>query len=423
MPDFIDSYFVRPLAGIPYASTFAVLAALALTAWIANWLTRRVLLVVVGRLAKASPSKWDDAIMGRRVLARLANVVPTLIVLGGIALVPGIPEWLDVVVRNVALAYVALTVAMSIGNLLNALNDIYEQTSPNAVRRPIKGYLQLVKIGIFIIAAVLMIAALVGKSPLVLLTGLGAMTAVLMLVFKDTILSLVASVQLSSNDMLRVGDWIEMPSQNADGDVIDISLHTVKVQNWDKTISTIPTWSLISESYRNWRGMTDFGGRRIKRALLIDQTSVRFLDQEERQRLRRFALIDDYLDKQKAELADYNAKLEAAGKDPVNNRRATNLGTFRAYMTAYLRAHPGVAHDMTLMVRQLDPTPTGLPLQVYCFSADVRWVPYENVAGDIFDHLLAVMPEFGLRVFQQPSGAELSAALANLRIAPAAADD
>jgi len=423
MPDFIDSYFVRPLAGIPYASTFAVLAALALAAWIANWLTRRVLLVVVGRLAKASPSKWDDAIMGRRVLARLANVVPALIVLGGIALVPGIPEWLDLVVRNVALAYVALTVAMSIGNLLNALNDIYEQTSPNAVRRPIKGYLQLLKIGIFIVAAVLMVAALIGKSPLVLLTGLGAMTAVLMLVFKDTILSLVASVQLSSNDMLRVGDWIEMPSQNADGDVIDISLHTVKVQNWDKTISTIPTWALISESYRNWRGMTDFGGRRIKRALLIDQTSVRFLDHDERQRLRRFALIDDYLDKQKAELADYNAKLEAAGKDPVNNRRATNLGTFRAYMTAYLQAHPGVAHDMTLMVRQLDPTPTGLPLEVYCFSANVNWVPYENLAGDIFDHLLAVMPEFGLRVFQQPSGAELSTALAGLRVAPVAADE
>jgi len=423
MQDFIDSNLVRPLAGIPYASMLVGLLALALVAWLANWLTRRVLLAVVGRLAKASPTHWDDAIMGRRVLARLANVVPALIVLGGIALVPGVPDWLDMVVRNVALAYVALTVAMAIGNLLDALNDIYEQTSRHAVRRPIKGYLQLVKIGIYIIAAVLMIASLIGKSPLVLLTGLGAMTAVLMLVFKDTILSLVASVQLSSNDMLRVGDWIEMPSQNADGDVIDISLHTVKVQNWDKTISTIPTWKLISESYRNWRGMSDFGGRRIKRALLIDQTSVRFLRPEERQHLRRIALIDEYLDKQQAELAGYNAQLEAAGKDPVNNRRATNLGTFRAYMTAYLRSHPGVAHDMTLMVRQLDPTPTGLPLQVYCFSADVNWVPYENLAGDLFDHLLAVLPEFGLRIFQQPSGAELSTALAGLRAAPAAAED
>ena len=412
MQDFIESNLVRPLAGVPFASTLAGLLALALIAWIANWLTRRVLLAVVGRLAKASPSKWDDAIMGRRVLARLANVVPALVVLGGIALVPEVPEWLDVVVRNVALAYVALTVAMAIGNLLNALNDIYEQTSRHAVRRPIKGYLQLLKIAIYVIAGVLIIASLIGRSPLVLLTGLGAMTAVLMLVFKDTILSLVASVQLSSNDMLRVGDWIEMPSQNADGDVIDISLHTVKVQNWDKTISTIPTWKLINESFRNWRGMSEFGGRRIKRALLIDQSSVRFLEPDERQHLRRIALIDEYLDKQQVELAEYNAKLEAAGKDPVNSRRATNLGTFRAYMTAYLRSHPGVAQDMTLMVRQLEPTPTGLPLQVYCFSANVSWVPYENLASDIFDHLLAVIPEFGLRLYQAPSGADFMAALA-----------
>jgi len=415
MPDYIDSYLVRPLAGIPYAATLATLAVLVLVAWIANWLTRRVLLVVVGRLAKASPSKWDDAIMGRRVLARLANVVPALVMLGGIALVPGIPAWLDLVVRNVALAYVALTVAMAIGNLLNALNDIYEQTSRHALQRPIKGYLQLLKIGVYIVAIVLMVAALIGKSPLVLLTGLGAMTAVLMLVFKDTILSLVASVQLASDDMLRVGDWIEMPGQNADGDVIDISLHTVKVQNWDKTISTIPTWKLISESYRNWRGMTDIGGRRIKRSLLLDQKSVRFLEPEERARLRRFALIDDYLDRQKAELADYNARLQAAGKDPVNNRRATNLGTFRAYVNAYLRAHPGVNQDMTLLVRQLDPTPEGLPLQVYCFSADVRWAPYENLAGDIFDHLLAVLPEFGLRVFQSSSDAPLDVRLTDAR--------
>src|SRR5688572_12383479 len=270
MQEFVETNLVRPLDGVPYAATLVGLLVLAFVAWIANWLTRRVLLVVVGRLAKASPTNWDDAIMERRVLARLANVVPALVVLGGIVLVPAVPGWLDTVVRNVALAYVALTVAMAIGNLLNALNDIYEQTSPNAVARPIKGYLQLVKIAVYIIAVVLIIASLVGKSPLVLLTGLGAMTAVLMLVFKDTILSLVASVQLSSNDMLRVGDWIEMPSQNADGDVIDISLHTVKVQNWDKTVTTIPTHRLISDSFKNWRGMSDSGGRRIKRSIFID---------------------------------------------------------------------------------------------------------------------------------------------------------
>ena len=301
-----------------------------------------------------------------------------------------------------------------VGGVLDALNTLYERQGDNARQRPIKGYLQLLKIVFWLVAVILVVAALINRSPLVLLTGLGAMTAVLLLVFKDTLLSLVASMQIASNDMLRVGDWIEMPSQGADGDVIDISLHTVKVQNWDKTISTIPTHRLISESFRNWRGMSESGGRRIKRALLLDQTSVRFLDHEERQRLRRIALIDEYLDRQREELEDYNATLEAAGKDPVNNRRATNLGTFRAYVTAYLRSHPGVHQDMTLMVRQLEPTPHGLPMQVYCFSADVGWIPYENLAGDIFDHLLAVLPEFGLRIYQQPGSGDVSEALQGL---------
>ena len=402
------------LADFPHAQAALGLVALLLGAWIANWLTRQVLLKLAARLARASSTHWDDALMSRRVLARLANVVPALIILAGIGVVPGLPELLVVVVRNVALAYVVLTVAMAIGNLLNAFNEIYEKNSQRARERPIKGYLQLLKMIVYIVAAVLIIASLVNRSPLVLLTGLGAMTAVLMLVFKDTILSLVASVQLASNDMLRVDDWIEMPSQGADGDVIDISLHTVKVQNWDKTISTIPTHRLISESFRNWRGMQEAGGRRIKRSLLIDQSSVRFLDQAERDHLRRIALIDDYLDDQRAELEAYNATLEAAGKDPVNNRRATNLGTFRAYVDAYLRAHPGVNQDMTLMVRQLAPGPTGLPMEVYCFAADIGWVAYENLQGDIFDHLLAVLPEFGLRLYQAPGGADVAAALARL---------
>ncbi|MGY0559019.1 mechanosensitive ion channel family protein [Lysobacter sp. A421] len=403
--------FLQPVLAIPYAPTVLGIVLLVLTAWIANWLTRQVLLKIVARVARLSPSHWDDAIMSRRVLARLANVVPALVLLAGVGAIPGLPEVVDAVIRNVAWAYVALTLAMAVGNLLDALNDIYQANSRYARERPIKGYLQLVKLVVYVIAAVLIIAALINKNPGFLLTGLGAMTAVTMLVFKDTILSLVASVQLASNDMLRVDDWIEMPSQNADGDVIDISLHTVKVQNWDKTISTIPTHKLISESFRNWRGMQQSGGRRIKRSLLLDQSSVRFLSPEERTSLRRIALIDDYLDTQREELEAYNAKLQAAGKDPVNNRRATNLGTFRAYVTAYLRAHPGVNQDMTLIVRQQDPGPTGLPMQVYCFSADVGWVAYENLAGDIFDHLLAVLPEFGLRLFQQPSGADMIAGL------------
>ena len=385
------------VAGLPPIATLALLL---LAAWLAGVLVRSVLLRVVARLAEASPLHWDDAVVRSRALSRLAQVVPALVVLGGIGLVEGLPAWAYVVVRNVALAWIALAVALAAARLLDALNEVYERHSPHARERPIKGYLQLAKILAWLVAAILMVAALVNRSPVVLLTGLGAMTAVLLLVFKDTLLSLVASVQLASNDMLRVGDWIEMPSQHADGDVIDISLHTVKVQNWDKTISTIPTHLLISESFRNWRGMTEAGGRRIKRALLLDQTSVRFLDQDERQRLHRIALIDGYLDSQREELEAYNAKLEAAGKDPVNNRRATNLGTFRAYVIAYLRSHPGVHQDMTLLVRQLDPTPHGLPMEIYCYARDISWEAYENLAGDIFDHLLAVLPEFGLRIFQ-----------------------
>ncbi len=410
MMQWID-WFNTTMAPHPRLYVALTVCALCLVAWLANWITQHILLAVLGHLVKATRSKWDDAILKRKVLSRLANVVPALVLLAGIGLIPGVPASIVAVVRLLALAFVVLTIAMAAGNLLNALNDIYERSSENAKRRPIKSYLQLIKIGVYLVAMVLIVSLLLDKSPLALLTGLGAMTALLMLVFKDTILSLVAAVQLTSNDMLRVDDWIEMPSQNADGDVIDINLHTVKVQNWDKTISMIPTWTLISQSFRNWRGMTDAGGRRIKRSVLLDQTSVKFLDADEQEKLRRFTLISGYLEAKRGELDTYNARFDASGSDPVNRRRVTNLGTFRAYVTAYLRAHPAVAQDMTLMVRQLDPTPEGLPLQVYCFSADVGWVPFENLAGDIFDHLLAVLPEFGLRVFQAPSGFDYRAGL------------
>ena len=406
--------FARPVAGLPYASTWLPLLALLLAAWLANWITRRILLKVVARVAQASPLHWDDALMARGVLSRLAHVVPALIIGVGILGIPDLPDTAVAVVHNVAVAYIYLTIALSLGNLFNALNDLYERRGDRARQRPIKGYLQVAKLVVFLIAGVLVVATLIDRSPLVLLTGLGAMTAVVLLVFKDTILSLVASIQLSSHDMLRVGDWIEMPELQADGDVIDIALHTVKVQNWDKTITTIPTHRLISDSFKNWRGMSEAGGRRIKRALLIDQASVRFLSGEERDGLRRIALIDDYLDAKRRELEDYNAELAAGGKDPVNTRRVTNLGTFRAYVAAYLRAHPRVRNDMTMLVRQLDPGATGIPLEVYCFTATTAWGEYEDIQSDIFDHLLAVLPEFGLRLFQQPGGADVATAVATL---------
>lgn len=394
----------------PWVVTVAYLAGILVLAWLANLLGQKLLVRVAARLMRSSRASWDDAIFERRVIHRLANLLPALAIYLTIPLAPGVPAALDIVIRNVAMAYMILTVALSISSLFAAINDIYV-ASDRTRTRSIKGFLQVANIIVFVFAFLLIIAVLIERSPLLLLSGFGAMTAVLMLVFKDTILSLVASVQLSTNDMLRVGDWIEMPQLGADGDVVDIALHTVKVQNWDKTITTIPTHRLISESYRNWRGMEDSGGRRIKRAIHLDQTSIRYLTAEERQRMSRVSLLTEYIAAKQTELEAFNASLTEKGQEPVNTRRLTNIGTFRAYVHAYLRHHPNVHQGLTLLVRHQPPGPTGLPIEVYCFTSTVKWADYEGIQSDIFDHLLSVIPEFGLRVFQQPTGAEIERGL------------
>lgn len=387
----------------PWVETMAILAALGFVAWLSNFAVKRVAL----RFAM----HWlpNEGSTPAPIAARLANIVPALVISSGIGAVPHLPAALLAVIGNVVAASVILFIALAIGETLTFLNQVYERR-PDAPSRPIKGYVQLLKIIIYGGATILIVAALMEQSPLLLLSGLGAMAAVLMLVFKDTILSLVASVQLTSNDMLRVGDWIEMPQLNADGDVIDIALHTVKVQNWDKTITTIPTHRLIAESFKNWRGMSEAGGRRIKRSLLLDQNCIGFLTAEQEEELRRFALLADYLDKKRSELGAWNAGREDAVREPVNARRLTNIGTFRAYVAAYLRASEHVSKEMTMLVRQLEPTPRGLPIEIYCFTTSTAWNVYENVQADIFDHLFAILPEFGLRPFQKPSGLDLRSA-------------
>lgn len=392
-------------APYPWLETLWALALLVAAAAVANLLVKPLIVRVLARVFDGLSHRvsHEDALP---VARRLANILPAVVIAQGIVLVPHLPVGVVTVTRNVCSAFVILMVVLALSAALNLLNDLY-QRRPTAMSRPIKGYLQVVKILLFAAAAVLMAAALMERSPLLLLSGLGAMAAVLMLVFKDTILSLVASVQIASNDMVRLGDWVEMPQLNADGDVIDIALHTVKIQNWDKTVTTIPTQRLITDSFKNWRGMQESGGRRIKRALMLDQTSVRFLADEDRERLRRMSLIADYLDRKQAELDAWNQRLLADGRDPVNTRQLTNLGTFRAYVQAYLEAHPTIARNMTLLVRQLQPTPEGLPIEIYCFTATTAWAEYEGVQSDIFDHLYAVLPEFGLRVFQAPSGLDL----------------
>jgi miniconductance mechanosensitive channel len=391
------------LENYPWLYQLLAVSAIIVAAIFANWLTKRVLLRGLERLLRAIPAAHGEAPMKPRVIKRVANVVPAIVLMWGVTAVPGLPEWLVAVVRNVCGAFIVLTLALAFSAVLDLVNDIYTRR-PKAQNHPIKGYLQLVKIVIFAIAAILMIATLIDRSPLILLSGLGAMAAVLMLVFQDTLLSLVASVQISSSDMVRVGDWIEMPQLNADGFVMDIALHTVTVQNWDKTITTLPTKRLITDPFKNWRGMQESGGRRIKRSLLLDQNSVRYLDEGERRSLYRFLLLNDYLGEKERELAEWNAQLGTP--DEVNQRRMTNFGTFRIYVERYLRNHPGINQDMYVLVRQLAPGPDGIPLELYCFTRSVAWADYEGVQADIFDHLLAILPAFGLRVFQQPSGAD-----------------
>jgi miniconductance mechanosensitive channel len=401
---------VQWLERFPYLYSLTALIMLLFAAWLANWLIKRVLVRGFYRLLRASHLGQDKALARSHIISRLANVVPALILANGVELIPDLPHALITVTRNVCGAFIVLTIALAVAGMLTLANSLYERR-PDAHLRPIKGYFQVVKIVIYAVATVLMIATLVDRSPLILLSGLGAMAAVLLLIFQDTLLSLVASVQISSNDIIRVGDWIEMPQLNADGDVIDIALHTVKVQNWDKTITTIPTKRFITDSFKNWRGMQEAGGRRIKRSLHLDQNSVHFLSPEEIEHLRQFKLLAPYLKSKESELMSWNSQLEEPLRVAVNTRRVTNIGTFRAYVENYLRQHNGIRQDMTLLVRQLSPLADGLPLELYCFTNTTAWVPYEAIQSDIFDHMLAILPEFGLRVFQHPSGADMRAAL------------
>ena len=397
----------------------AALCALVLLARSAGFVVQWLLLRVLPRMRSTLVEmEWAQVLLHDSVLQRLAKAVPSLVMQSGVQAIPQLqPQWATLIL-NLAIACTIYHVARVISALLNAMNEAHELKEERKATQAhsIKSYVQLGKLLVFLIAIVLIVATLVDRSPLLLLSGLGAASAVLMLIFKDTIMSFVAGVQLGSNDMLRVGDWIEMPQVGADGFVIDIALHTVKVQNWDKTITTLPTRKLISEPFKNWRGMQESGGRRIKRSLFLDQTSVRFLTAQEVVTLRRFRVLTDYLGNKEKELAQWNGKLDEG--DQYNARRLTNLGTFRAYLQNYLCHHAGINQNMTLLVRQMAPTSEGLPMEIYCFTNTVAWANYEAIQADIFDHLLAILPEFGLRVFQSPSGSDLQQVSTSFALPP-----
>lgn len=405
MTIFENHHWLAPAAG------FLILS---LAALFSNFVVKALLLRVVDLVIEKSPFGRDEVVKDTKIIHRLANVIPALVMSIGVAAIPDLPKTLATIVTNVSNAVVILVVALTISAFLKLVDDLYHRRE-DAHLRPIKSYLQVVKIAIFIVAVILMGATVVDKSPVILLSGLGAMAAVLILVFQDTLLSFVASIQINASGMVRVGDWIEMPHMNADGAVIEIALHTVRVQNWDKTITAIPIRKLVTDNFKNWRGMQESGGRRIKRSLFLDQNSIRFLSDDETSRLARVDLVSDYLKEKQQEIAAFNASLEGSAMVSANTRRLTNIGTFRAYVRCYLAAHPNLRQDMPQLSRQLQPTAEGLPLEVYCFTDTVVWAEYEMIQSDIFDHLYAILPEFGLRTFQGPAGHDIRAVAAFLQ--------
>ena len=402
MDDWLDELGVR--AGLIEGVDLAIVLA---AATLVYFLVRGGLVRATRRFAASTSTHWDDEIVKAGVFSRIAYIAPAFVVYYGLGFFQNFPEELVDGIRRLAVAVMIVVSALGLSSFLRAAEAIYN-SHPEYRERPIKGYLQVVSIIIYLLAGLLVLAALMNRSPWIFVSGIGAMTAVLLLVFRDTILSLVASIQIASNDMIRVGDWIEMPDLGADGDVIEVALHTVKVQNWDKTITTIPTHRLINDSFKNWRGMSLSGGRRIKRSVSIDLQSVRFLSDEEISRFEKWSLLKDYVREKRGELSEANTAPEVDPFVTPDLRRLTNLGTFRAWIWATLRSHPQIHQTgHTLLVRQLAPGAQGVPIEIYCFANDTAWIQYEDIQADLFDRILAMVPEFGLKVFQEPAGSDL----------------
>ncbi|NDW13685.1 mechanosensitive ion channel family protein [Bacteroides sp. 214] len=383
---------------------FIVLLVVIGLAFLVQKLAKNTIMRAISKLVKKTKATWDDIIFDSNVMKKFfVLITPIIVYLFAPAIYQG--ESLDLVLR-ICMAFIIIMVARLVASFLGALYNVYS-TQEKYKDRPLKGLLQTVQIVLYFIAAILMLATLMEKSALGLLTGLGASAAVLMLVFQDSILGFVSGIQLSANNMLRVGDWIEVPKYGVDGDVLEVTLNTVKVQNWDKTIVTIPPTLLMKESFKNWRGMQESGGRRVKRSVFIDMNSVHFCTQEMLDRFNKIQMVSDYIDEKEKALASYNKEYDIDNSVVVNGRRQTNLGIFRAYLVNYLKNHPSVNHDMTCMVRQLQPTEMGMPLELYFFTATTAWAEYEGIQADIFDHILASVTYFDLNVFQNPAGRDL----------------
>ncbi len=388
----------------------AILVSLFILTLFTAWIAQKFLAPLIAAAVHKSSIQWDDILAGHGFFTQLVRLLPiaTLYVLIDLTFAP--ESRLAEFIRRLALVLFVTTGLAILKAAFKTVLGLYNTTELSK-EKPIRGYIDAAIIILYIIAGVLIISVVTGKSPWGILSLLGGLTVVLLLVFKDTILGFVASLEIHAYDMVRIGDWIEMPKFGADGDVVDISIHTVKVQNWDKTITSIPTYAMVSDSFKNWRGMAESGGRRIKRSIFIDMNSITFCTDEMLDRFSRYELIKEYLEEKKSEIEAYNQGKDTDTAVLVNGRRQTNVGVFRAYIKAYLRSHPEIHQNMTFLVRHLSPTSQGLPIEIYIFSRDTVWANYEGIQADIFDHILAVVPEFELRTFQYPSGVDLGRTL------------
>ncbi|TAH72148.1 MAG: mechanosensitive ion channel family protein [Anaerolineaceae bacterium] len=407
MKDLFSNYFENKGADDGSAGLMAALVitlAIIVICILIHIILKKVVLRIVTKIIRRNKLTWDDVLLERKVIHRAILIVPGILFYS----LSDIYENADLteIIQRLAATYVMIVLIFVVSSLLDSIDDIYRK-NPISNVRPIKGLLQVVKIVLFIIIGIVIIATLLDQSPLVLLSGIGALAAVFSFVFKDSILGFIAGIMLTSNDMLRIGDWIEMPKYGADGDVIDITLNTVKVQNWDKTFVTIPAYALVSDSFKNWRGMFQFGGRRIKRSIYIDVNSVDFCTNEMIEKFKKIHYLKDYITEKEKELEDYNIKNDIDTEHKINGRHMTNLGTFRAYLQNYIGNHPGINQEKIMMVRQLAAGENGIPLEIYGFTRDTAWVNYEGVQSDIFDHVYAVAREFELRIFQTPSGYDI----------------
>jgi miniconductance mechanosensitive channel len=370
------------------------------------YITKFFIIRILKKIALRTASYWDDALLEHKVFQRMAFLIPGILVYQAIPVtLDEFPHFISLVLK-LSNIYIVVVFLLIINSFLNAVYAVY-QKSEFALYHPIKGYIQIGKIVVFIVVFLLILSLLFDQSPLYMLTGLGAFSAVLLLIFRDPILGFVGGIQLSANDMVRKGDWISMPKFGADGTVLEISLTTVKVQNFDNTISTLPTYSLVSESFQNYRGMKDSGVRRMKRSISIDMSSVKFCTQEMLDKFRMISILQEYIDRTEAELENYNKENNVDNSIFINGRRQTNIGIFRAYLEEYLAQHPQIDNKSDLLVRQLQPHSSGIPIEIYAFTLETEFIRYEKVQSDIFDHILAIVPQFELRVFQSPTGEDL----------------